>query len=96
MEEEDSKLVEERRQKLKALRAAGPAFPNDFRREHLAGELQAAHGAKSKESLEKAAIAVTVAGRMMLKRVMGKASTKLSSIGTSATWWAWKARSSGP
>jgi lysyl-tRNA synthetase class 2 len=74
MEEEDSKLVEERRQKLKALRAAGPAFPNDFRREHLAGELQAAHGAKSKESLEKAAIAVTVAGRMMLKRVMGKAS----------------------
>jgi lysyl-tRNA synthetase class 2 len=74
MEEEDSKLVEERRQKLKALRAVGPAFPNDFRREHLAGELQAAHGGKSKEELEKAAIAVRIAGRMMLKRVMGKAS----------------------
>ncbi len=73
-EKDDNKLIEERREKLKALRGAGPAFPNDFRRAHLAGELQAAHGSKSKEELEKAAIAVKVAGRMMLKRVMGKAS----------------------
>ena len=72
--EEENKLVDERREKLKALRGAGPAFPNDFRREHLAGDLQASHGNKTKEALEKAVIAVKVAGRMMLKRVMGKAS----------------------
>ncbi|MGH8668487.1 MAG: lysine--tRNA ligase [Burkholderiales bacterium] len=74
MEEEDNKLVDERREKLKALRGAGAAFPNDFRRQHLSGELQAAHGGKSKEELEKAALAISIAGRMMLKRVMGKAS----------------------
>jgi lysyl-tRNA synthetase class 2 len=72
--EEDNKLVDERREKLKALRSAGPAYPNDFRREHLAGDLHASHGNKIKEALEKAVIPVKVAGRMMLKRVMGKAS----------------------
>ena len=72
--DEENKLVDERREKLKALRSAGPAFPNDFRREHLAGDLHASHGNKIKEALEKAVIAVKVAGRMMLKRVMGKAS----------------------
>jgi lysyl-tRNA synthetase class 2 len=65
---------EERRQKLKALRAAGIAFPNDFRRKDLAGNLARQHGDKSKEQLEKERIDATVAGRMMLKRVMGKAS----------------------
>ena len=80
--EEENKLVEERREKLKALRAAGPAFPNDFRREHFAGELQAAYGAKSKEELEKAGTAVSLAGRMMLKRVMGKASFATLQDGT--------------
>jgi lysyl-tRNA synthetase class 2 len=73
MEQEDNKLVEERREKLKALRGRGPAFPNDFRREHLAAEL-AKFGEQTKERLEQAAIHVKVAGRMMLKRVMGKAS----------------------
>ena len=72
--EEDNKLVDERREKLKALRSAGPAFPNDFRRKDLAGNLARQHGDKSKEQLEKERIDVTVAGRMMLKRVMGKAS----------------------
>ena len=72
--EEDNKLMDERREKLKALRArGGAAFPNDFRPQHLAAEL-AAHGHKTKEELEKAAIPAKVAGRMMLKRVMGKAS----------------------
>src|SRR5688572_12617082 len=65
---------EERRQKLKALRAAGSAFPNDFRRKDLAGNLARKHGDKSKEQLEQERIDATVAGRMMLKRVMGKAS----------------------
>jgi lysyl-tRNA synthetase class 2 len=82
MGEEDNKLVDERREKLKALRAAGPAFPNDFRRAHFAGELQAAHGGKSKEELEKGAIAAKLAGRMMLKRVMGKASFATLQDGT--------------
>jgi lysyl-tRNA synthetase class 2 len=74
MNEEDSKLVEERREKLKALRAKGVAYPNDFRRKDLAAPLADAHGGKSKEELEAAKVPATVAGRMMLKRVMGKAS----------------------
>ncbi len=74
MEQEENKLVEERREKLKALRAKGIAFPNDFRRKDLARDLFERHGEKSKEDLEKAKIPAVVAGRMMLKRVMGKAS----------------------
>jgi lysyl-tRNA synthetase, class II len=72
--EEDNKLVEERREKLKGLRAAGGAYPNDFRRKDLARSLLDSHGMKSKEDLEKADVRASVAGRMMLKRVMGKAS----------------------
>jgi lysyl-tRNA synthetase class 2 len=72
--DDDNKIIEERRAKLKAIRAKGIAFPNDFRREHLAGELTDAHGNSAKEVLEKENIAVTVAGRIMFKRVMGKAS----------------------
>jgi len=75
LEEQDSnKLVEERREKLKALRAAGQAYPNDFRRKDFAADLHQHHGAASKEQLEKDQPAAVVAGRMMLKRVMGKAS----------------------
>jgi len=74
MEQEDNKLIEERREKLKALRAAGPAFPNDWRRADLAGALARQHGDKTKEELDKTRATVKVAGRMMLKRVMGKAS----------------------
>ncbi|MGH8716243.1 MAG: OB-fold nucleic acid binding domain-containing protein, partial [Burkholderiales bacterium] len=69
-----NQIIEERREKLKALRAKGVAFPNDFRREHLAGELHAQYGSKSHDELEAEHIEVSVAGRMMLKRVMGKAS----------------------
>ena len=72
--EEENKLIDERREKLKALRSAGPAFPNDFRRKDFAGELARKHGDRTKEQLEKERVEVTVAGRMMLKRVMGKAS----------------------
>jgi lysyl-tRNA synthetase class 2 len=72
--DEENKLVDERREKLKALRDAGRAFPNDFRRAHLAGELAQRFGDKTKEELDKARVEVGVAGRMMLKRVMGKAS----------------------
>ena len=72
--EEDNKLVEERREKLKTLRAQGVAFPNDFRRRDFAGDLHAKFGVKTKEELEPLKIGATVAGRMVLKRVMGKAS----------------------
>ena len=71
---DENQIIAERRAKLAALRAKGNPFPNDFRREHLAADLHAAHGGKTKEELEPAGITVTVAGRMMLKRVMGKAS----------------------
>ena len=75
--QDENHVIAERREKLKALRAASPngiAFPNDFRPEHMAKDLIAAHAAKTKEELEAAAhIDVKVAGRIMLKRVMGKA-----------------------
>ncbi|MBM3368689.1 MAG: lysine--tRNA ligase [Betaproteobacteria bacterium] len=72
--EDDNKLVEERREKLKALRNAGIAFPNDFRRRHLAADLHLEHGNRGKEELEPLKAEASVAGRMVLKRVMGKAS----------------------
>jgi len=72
--EEENKLIEERRGKLKALRAKGIAFPNDFRRSDFAGKLFELHAGKTKEILEKEKTPATVAGRMVLKRVMGKAS----------------------
>ena len=72
--EEENKLIEERREKLKALRAQGIAFPNDFRRADFAASLFKAHGERTREDLEKEKVPATVAGRMVLKRVMGKAS----------------------
>ncbi|MBP8088117.1 MAG: lysine--tRNA ligase [Polaromonas sp.] len=71
---DDNQLMAERREKLKALRAAGIAFPNDIQPGHRAEALFAQYDGKSKEELEPMAVKVNVAGRMMLKRVMGKAS----------------------
>ncbi|HYU70691.1 MAG TPA: lysine--tRNA ligase [Burkholderiales bacterium] len=70
----ENQLIEDRRAKLAELRKRGTAFPNDFRREHLAGDLHSAWDGKSNEEIEPKAVKATVAGRMMLKRVMGKAS----------------------
>ena len=70
---DENQVVAERRGKLAGLRAAGNAYPNDFRRDALAGDLHAAHGGKDNAELEAASLRVAVAGRMMLKRVMGKA-----------------------
>src|SRR5882724_1376082 len=70
--EEDNKLIEERREKLKALRAAGLAYPNDFRRRDLASKLNESHGDKTRQALEQSPVAASIAGRMMLKRPMGK------------------------
>jgi lysyl-tRNA synthetase class 2 len=82
MDNEDNKLVEERREKLKALRAKGNAFPNGFRRKDFAGALHQQWGEQSKEALAERKPPVAVAGRMMLKRVMGKASFATIQDGT--------------
>src|SRR5438105_11752998 len=66
-------ILEERRQKLAALRETGNAFPNDFNRTNLATDLHAKYDALENDELQAAAIEVAVAGRMVLKRVMGKA-----------------------
>lgn len=68
VQQEENRLIAERREKLAALREAGNAFPNTFRRDSYAEDLQQAHGEKSKEELEAAAIRVSVAGRVMLNR----------------------------
>ena len=72
--EEENRIVAERREKLAKMRQAGLAYPNDFRRTHVSSEIEAAHGSKSKEDLEREGMQANVAGRLMLKRVMGKAS----------------------
>jgi lysyl-tRNA synthetase class 2 len=74
---DENKLIAERREKLKALRGQGIAFPNDFKVDAFAGDLQDeyadkdAHGA---EAIEALARRVKVAGRIVLKRVQGKVS----------------------
>jgi lysyl-tRNA synthetase class 2 len=75
MEEQDeNSLIAQRRAKLDALRENGNAFPNDFRRNAIAGELHAEYDELENEALEAEPIRVKVAGRLMAKRVMGKAS----------------------
>ena len=71
---ETNKIIEERRAKLAALRAAGNAFPNDYKREHLAELLIENYEAAEGKALAAAAVPVSVGGRIMFKRVMGKAS----------------------
>lgn len=71
---EENKLIAQRREKLKALRANGIAFPNDFRRDGVAGDLLADYGDRAPEELEALGLRVRVAGRLMSRRVMGKAS----------------------
>jgi lysyl-tRNA synthetase class 2 len=76
---DENQLIAERREKLKALRerqkSGGPvAFPNDFKPAHHAHDLHEQHGGKTAETLTAEGQIARVAGRMMLKRVMGKAS----------------------
>ena len=66
--QDENRLIAERREKLAALREAGNAFPNKFRRDSYAQDLQDAHADKSKEELEAANIRVSIAGRVMLNR----------------------------
>ncbi len=71
---DENKIIAERREKLQALREQGVAFPNDFRPTHQAGALHAQYGETEQPALEATPVEVSIAGRMMLKRVMGKAS----------------------
>ena len=76
--QDENQLIAERRDKLSAMRArqalGGPvAFPNDFKPAHHAQALHTAHGAKTAEVLAEEKHSVRIAGRMVLKRVMGKA-----------------------
>ena len=71
---EENHLIEERRKKLADLRASNNAFPNDFRRKNLAQELKDELDQFSKEELAKKKKKASVAGRIMLRRLMGKAS----------------------
>ena len=76
---DENQLIAERREKLKVMRerqaqGLGVAFPNDFKPAHHASNLHALHGEKTPEALVEEGQFAKVAGRMMLKRVMGKAS----------------------
>jgi lysyl-tRNA synthetase class 2 len=70
----ENQLIAERRAKLARLRAAGNAFPNDYRRDVLADELHTAFGEKTAQWLEQHPTPVKVGGRMMSKRGQGKVS----------------------
>jgi lysyl-tRNA synthetase class 2 len=70
-DEPENRLIAERRAKLARLRETGTAFPNDFHRDALADELLAAYRSHSAESLAASPVEVRVAGRLMVKRVMG-------------------------
>jgi lysyl-tRNA synthetase class 2 len=76
---DENQLMHERREKLKAIRARqalgeGVAFPNDFQPDTQAAALFEAYEAKDAAELLALGATVKIAGRMMLKRVMGKAS----------------------
>ena len=73
-EQQEQEQIKQRRIKLNALRDQGIAFPTDFRRDVVAAELHAEYDDKSSEWFETESIRVKVAGRMMTRRVMGKAS----------------------
>jgi len=71
---DENEQISQRRSKLATLREEGAVFPNDFRRDVMAGELHAKYNDVDAEKLEQESVRVAVAGRMMTRRVMGKAS----------------------
>ena len=70
----ENELLQQRRSKLEDLREKGLAYPNSFRRDSLSGDLKIKFDGISKEELEEKSIKVSIAGRIMLQRIMGKAS----------------------
>ncbi|MGR9107039.1 MAG: lysine--tRNA ligase [Gammaproteobacteria bacterium] len=73
-DQEEQEQIRQRRSKLDAARDNGQAFPTDFRRNVVAGEVHARYADHDNETLEKHAIRVKIAGRLMTRRIMGKAS----------------------
>jgi len=73
-QQDENTIIAERRAKLARLREAGVAFPNDFRPAHHSADLATHHDMKSREQLELERVTVRIAGRIVLKRVQGKAS----------------------
>src|ERR1700749_2409288 len=71
---DDNSIIQLRKEKLAKLREKGQAFPNDVHRDALAADLHGLYGQRSGESLEQEKVRVRVAGRMMAKRIRGKAS----------------------
>lgn len=72
--QDENEQIAQRRAKLAELRRRGVAFPNDFKRSVVAGELHAEYGSKDHAWFETNTVRVQIAGRMMTMRVMGKAS----------------------
>src|SRR5579872_4796262 len=72
--QDENYVMAHRREKLDKLRAAGQAFPNTFRRDTLAEHLVGSYGGRDAASLETETGVFKLAGRLMAKRVMGKAS----------------------
>ena len=77
-----NKLIAERKHKLAALRAGGFMFPNDFRRDSISSDLIAKYDHLTKEQLEAGNITVSLGGRIITRRIMGKASlTTIADMG---------------
>ncbi|MGB1011626.1 MAG: lysine--tRNA ligase [Thiolinea sp.] len=74
LQQDENQLVVQRREKLAALREQGIAFPNEVKREDKAEDLHAKYGEYDKPWFEENEVKVSVAGRVMLRRMMGKAS----------------------
>ena len=74
IEQDENRLIAQRREKLNELRKEGNAFPNDFRRNVLNAELAAEYAESDSDTLKAGTRRVKIAGRLMTKRVMGKAS----------------------
>ncbi len=71
---DEHELIAQRKAKLAEWRQSGRAFPNQFRPDALADDLNRLHADHDKAALTAAPVRVKVAGRMMLRRIMGKAS----------------------
>ena len=74
IEQDENRLIAQRREKLDELRTEGNAFPNDFRRNVMNAELTVEYADTDAEALKASTRRVKIAGRLMTKRVMGKAS----------------------
>lgn len=73
VQQDENQLIAERRAKLAEWRKTGKAFPNNFQRENTAHKVHEGYGEKTVEELQALPVEVKIAGRMMLRRVMGKA-----------------------